>query len=412
MKKNEFKRYITLLDQWARTVWPLLVTFLGGLYFEESVVNSIASTPHPALVYTIFGAFAAAAILVMVALYKFLREETFLLEFEHLGARKQQEAVQQLRWSSDLAPLYRLMSVNLSPEMKHAALDGELYASEVRMGSHLVLPGYIGGALVGLGLVGTFIGLLGTLDDLSKLFAGMANMGGADTNPVDLFSDMISRLQAPMKAMGTAFVASLYGLLGSLIVGLMAYSAKKTAMHVMDEARELVADVLMDKPSMLIAKDGHNAQAVAAQWESLFHTLRNERNLLSDELTSMKDLSRAQMALTEKGQLESTVLSNRQTGVLLQLKELATSQQVLFKEQYVFLSEQAQLQRDAMSTQHALMSTMVNRLEHLTVELSSLNGSVSKLMTDQAKAQQTKNALIEAVEKTAETVSGALRALR
>jgi putative cell wall-binding protein len=223
---------------------------------------------------------------------------------------------------------------------------------------------------------------------------------------------MISRLQAPMKAMGTAFVASLYGLLGSLIVGLMAYSAKKTAMQVMDEARELVADVLTDKPSMLIAKDGHNAQAVAAQWESLFHTLRNERNLLSDELTSMKELSRAQMALTEKGQLECTVLSNRQTGVLLQLKELATSQQELFKEQYVFLSEQAQLQRDAMHTQYALMSVMVSRMEHLTVEVSSLNESVSQLMSDQTKAQKTKYALIEAVEKTAETVSGALRALR
>lgn len=411
MKKNEMKRFLNLLDLWVRTVWPLLVTFLGGLYFHESVVNSIASTPHPALVYTIFGAFSAAAILVMMALYKFLREETFLLSFQSLAAHKQQEAVQRLSWSSDLAPLYRLLSVNLSPEMKHAALDGELYASEVRMGSHLVLPGYIGGALVGLGLVGTFIGLLGTLDDLSKLFAGMANMGGAGTNPVDLFSDMISRLQAPMKAMGTAFVASLYGLLGSLIVGLMAYSAKKTAMHVMDQARKLVADVLMDKPSMLIAKDGHNAQAVAAQWESLFHTLRNERNILSDEMNNMKDLSQAQMALTEKGQQENTVLSNRQTSVLLQLKELATSKQVLLKEQFVFLAEQAQLQRQEMRAQHEVMQAVVNRLESLTEKLSSFDAFVAELQQDRERAQQTRKAVIEAVDKTAATVTEALRAL-
>lgn len=411
MKKNEIKRFLTLTDQWVRTVWPLLVTFLGAWYFQESVVNSIASTPHPALVYAIFGAFAAAAILVMVALYKFLREETFLLSFAHLAPRKQQEHVQQMTWSSDLAPLYRLMSVNLSPEMKHAALDGELYASEVRMASHLVLSGYIGGALVGLGLVGTFIGLLGTLDDLSKLFAGMANMGGADTNPVDMFSDMISRLQAPMKAMGTAFVASLYGLLGSLIVGLMAYSAKKTSMHVMDEARELVADVLMDKPSMLIAKDGNNAQAVAAQWETLFHSLRNERNILSDEMGSLKDLTQAQMALTEKSQHESTVLSNRQTGVLLQLKELATAEQALFKEQYAFLAAQAQMQRDEMRLQHEVMSAVVNRLEGLTEKLSSFDTFVAELQQDRIRAQQTRKAVIDAVEKTSATVSGALRAL-
>lgn len=409
MKKNQIKRFFNSLDLWVRTVWPLLVTLLGGLYFRESVVNSIASTPHPALVYTIFGAFGAAAILVMMALYRFLREETFLLTFHGLAVHKQQEAVQQLTWSSDLAPLYRLLSVNLSPEVKHAALDGELYASEVRMGSHLVLPGYIGGALVGLGLVGTFIGLLGTLDDLSKLFAGMANMGGVDTNPVDLFSDMISRLQAPMKAMGTAFVASLYGLLGSLIVGLMAYSAKKTAMQVMDEARELVADVLMGKPSMLIAKDGHNAQAVAAQWESLFHTLRNERNILSDEMNNMKDLSQAQMALTEKGQQENTVLSNRQTSVLLQLKELAASKQVLLKEQYIFLAEQAQLQRQEMRAQHEVMQAVVNRLESLTEKLSSFDAFVVELKQDRERAQQTRKAVIEAVEKTAATVSKTLR---
>jgi hypothetical protein len=234
-------------------------------------------------------------------------------------------------------------------------------------------------------------------------------MGGVDTNPVDLFSDMISRLQAPMKAMGTAFVASLYGLLGSLIVGLMAYSAKKTAMQVMDEARELVADVLMGKPSMLIAKDGHNAQAVAAQWESLFHTLRNERNILSDEMNNMKDLSQAQMALTEKGQQENTVLSNRQTSVLLQLKELATSKQVLLKEQYIFLAEQAQLQRQEMRAQHEVMQAVVNRLESLTEKLSSFDAFVVELKQDRERAQQTRKAVIEAVEKTAATVSKTLR---
>jgi hypothetical protein len=44
-----------------------------------------------------------------------------------------------------------------------------------------------------------------------------------------MFADMVTKLQAPMQGMGTAFVASLYGLLGSLIVTLMMVSVRKTA---------------------------------------------------------------------------------------------------------------------------------------------------------------------------------------
>jgi hypothetical protein len=75
----------------------------------------------------------------------------------------------------------------------------------------LVLPNYIGGALVGIGLVGTFIGLLGTLDDLSTLFASLDGAGAA-TDSSDagaMFGDMVRRLRDPIRGMGTAFVASL-----------------------------------------------------------------------------------------------------------------------------------------------------------------------------------------------------------
>jgi hypothetical protein len=104
----------------------------------------------------------------------------------------------------------------------------ELEAGAFALEQKLELPHFLGGALVGMGLVGTFIGLLGTLEDLSTVFSALVNPSISTMSPTQMFSDMVTKLQAPMQGMGTAFVASLYGLLGSLLVTLMMVSARKT----------------------------------------------------------------------------------------------------------------------------------------------------------------------------------------
>ena len=95
---------------------------------------------------------------------------------------------------------------------------------ESQMFARLSLPNLLSGSLVGLGLVGTFIGLLQTLDELSGVFAALGGGSGSDSDA--MFSTMIVKLQGPMQGMGTAFVASLYGLLGSLVIGLTVSSVK------------------------------------------------------------------------------------------------------------------------------------------------------------------------------------------
>ena len=69
------------------------------------------------------------------------------------------------------------------------------------------------------------------------------------------------------------------------------------------------------------------------------------------------------------------------------------------------------MQRDEMRLQHEVMSAVVNRLEGLTEKLSSFDTFVAELQQDRIRAQQTRKAVIDAVEKTSATVSGALRAL-
>jgi hypothetical protein len=426
MMTKKIKRYLVLLDHWMRAVWPLLVTLLGGLYFQEAVVNSVASTPHPALVYTIFGAFAIAALLVMVALYRFLREDAYLSRFKQWDDPQRQAALDAPRWPSDMAPLYRMLLVPMSHESRRNTLENELYVAEGRLTARLTLPGYIAGALVGLGLVGTFVGLLGTLDDLSKLFAGMANMGGKDTNPVELFSDMISRLQAPMKAMGTAFVASLYGLLGSLILGLMSYSAKKTAGGVMDDARKLVNDQLESKPSMDIAADGSNAAQVAAQWHALFEELRSERAMLENNLLGLTGkvdehgckaeqerilLVQQILKLNADSTESQTQAQERRENLLTQQLLVLEASKELLEQDRVLAQDFARLdaERVAVKTQsdiaqqEALLSA-VEVLKEISAKLTVIDDVVRELRQErqefQEKAQKNQYLVLDVMEKT------------
>ncbi|MFT4714340.1 MAG: hypothetical protein ACI8VW_002847 [bacterium] len=79
---------------------------------------------------------------------------------------------------------------------------------------------FLGGLLVMLGLLGTFLGLLSTIDSVGIAMAGMANI---DMGSTDGMSGFISDLAAPLQGMGLAFSSSLFGLSGSLLVGTIQY---------------------------------------------------------------------------------------------------------------------------------------------------------------------------------------------
>ena len=71
-----------------------------------------------------------------------------------------------------------------------------------------------------LGLLGTFLGLLSTIDSVGIAMAGMANI---DMGSEGGMSGFISDLAAPLQGMGLAFSSSLFGLSGSLLVGTIQY---------------------------------------------------------------------------------------------------------------------------------------------------------------------------------------------
>ena len=289
-----------IANHWVRAMWPVVgVLAAGVLWFAEPIRLSIESTPHPSLVYTIFAVLAAAVLLAAHTLARYVHEESLALALRHAEPEQRQDVL-KAAGSTDMLPVYQLALSSDPATQRHAhqqKIEAELFAAEEHLFSRLTLPNYLGGALVGVGLVGTFVGLLGSLADLGSLFASLMNAGSASSDPVAMFSDMLRRLQEPMKGMGTAFVASLYGLMGSLIMGLVTYSVRKSGARAVVRVRELLRLLALEQPQDT-AEEANTPHSEAA-WSQLLTTMQAERHTLAHSLNEFLQLLRQQAAVQE-----------------------------------------------------------------------------------------------------------------
>jgi hypothetical protein len=96
---------------------------------------------------------------------------------------------------------------------------------------------YLIGLLVFLGLLGTFWGLLKTIDGVAGTLSTISVSGDAN----QLFDQLKSGLQAPLAGMGTAFSSSLLGLAGSLVLGFLELQASQAHNRFFNELEDWLA---------------------------------------------------------------------------------------------------------------------------------------------------------------------------
>jgi hypothetical protein len=92
---------------------------------------------------------------------------------------------------------------------------------------------YASGVLIGLGLLGTFVGLMHTMAGIKDAMALVSGSGGKASA-----SALIGGLTAPLAGMSTAFSASLLGLIGSLAVGALAQFISRSSSNWIESIRE------------------------------------------------------------------------------------------------------------------------------------------------------------------------------
>jgi hypothetical protein len=206
---------------------PFVMLLLGATVFFDAIASTIATNPHPQINYTIFVIILVGGVIILFNARRLLREARALVEFSGaIHAKTDTTTLQEMSnsYTCDIACLLQMVATSTDRSISHqeqAALEHELANVHSRLNRRNALPQYLTGLLVGMGLLGTFIGLLATLGDISALISSFADLDMTTADPIAVFSNMIERMKAPMQSMAIAFSASMFGLLGSIILGLM-----------------------------------------------------------------------------------------------------------------------------------------------------------------------------------------------
>ena len=197
---------------------------------------------------------------------------------------------------------------------------------------------YVVGLLVFLGLLGTFWGLLETMQAVGKTIASLDTKAG-DT--ATAFSELKEGLAAPLRGMGTAFSSSLLGLSGSLVLGFLELQANQSHNRFYNELEEWLSGITELTPG---ASGGSDQQLGRQIFAAVFEMQRavtelSERlgkiapNTIADgSETAVKDLASGVNQLVTQMRSEQTIVRQwvdeqaaQQAEVASMLKELATS---------------------------------------------------------------------------------------
>ena len=228
-----------------------------------------------------------------------------------------------------LAPMLTMMGerrggkLSLSTLSMRTLLDG--IQSRIEEGHDI--SRYLIGLLIFLGLLGTFWGLLETVNAVGGTIAGLS---GTESDPSILFEELKTGLETPLSGMGTAFSSSLFGLAGSLILGFLELQAGQAHNRFMNDLEEWMSGVTkLSSASGL----GEGEQSVPAYIQALLERTADSLDSLQRTIARGEEdrvqSSRSLATLTERLSVLTEQMRTEQS-VLLRLAESQNEMRPLF----------------------------------------------------------------------------------
>ena len=147
---------------------------------------------------------------------------------------------------------------------------------------------YMIGLLIFLGLLGTFWGLLGTIESVGQVILGL-DVG--QRNFTEVFAELKGGLLKPLAGMGTAFSSSLFGLGGSLVLGFLDIQAGHAQNRFYDCLEEWLSGMthFIDAPDTMEEVEMTSTRGRYEDLSNVVTELQKEnqllRELLNDEVS-------------------------------------------------------------------------------------------------------------------------------
>ena len=189
-------------------VFLILVGFIALILSRQLIAAFLG---NPGLNGLILGVLLVGIVLAVRQIVRLFREIRWV---NHLSGGEGTSA----RPPTLLAPMASLISDAPSRASLTVATTRTLLDSvAARLDENRELVRYLAGLLVFLGLLGTFWGLIDTVNSVGRIIGSLRT--GAEA--AVLFDELKSSLAAPLSGMGVSFSASLFGLAGSLVLGFL-----------------------------------------------------------------------------------------------------------------------------------------------------------------------------------------------
>ena len=273
-----------------------LVALVAGV-LHQALMQAFSATP-------VFNAVIVGVFLIGVVanLRQVMRLQR---EVDWIEAYRRSSPERKLESPVLLAPMARMLSKSdrkpqsLSTQSMRSILD----SIHLRLEEQRDLSRYLVGLLIFLGLLGTFWGLLLTISSVGQIIAGLS----AGSDALAMFDVLKTRLQQPLSGMATSFSTSLFGLAGSLVLGLIDLLASRAANRFYTEVEDWLSGMTRLSSGNAL---GEGEASVPAYVQALLEQTadgleRMQRALVESErerrgnAQQMAELSAALVRLTE-----------------------------------------------------------------------------------------------------------------
>ncbi len=240
-----FSQYRLQIVIFVQALLPLLMVIVTGISFHTFVWTAVAGNVILNSIIILAGLFGAS--LMLYRLFELQREHRVMLRFNtEAKAGANMKGLLDQPWLINRSVWRYLdhiaqMNGKLSSQLDQDAVENEMHAISTDFDAKLELPNFLVGFMIALGLLGTFIGLLETLTGISGMLDGMS--GGSGGAIEEEFMKLVGELRKPLAGMGIAFSASMFGLVGSLMLGMILLAVRRYVRKIMADARTVFHDL-------------------------------------------------------------------------------------------------------------------------------------------------------------------------
>ena len=283
-----------------RMIVFIILNLILGFFLISSLVDAFLT--NPIINGLIFSVLAFGIIIIFRQVY------TLLPEIEWIEGYKRNKSAGltgnvKTKKLILLAPMAGMLVEHKGRfTISSLAMRSLLDSLNLRLDETREISRYLIGLLVFLGLLGTFWGLLSTIESVGTV---INSLGVAGEDSTSMFLKLKEGLKQPLNGMGTAFSSSLFGLSGSLILGFLDIQASQAQNQFYNDVEEWLSSMSLisvnpssNKDSKKIHEEGVPVyvqallEQTAESIDSLQRTLgrgEDERKHLADNFANLAE---------------------------------------------------------------------------------------------------------------------------